>query len=596
VTDITTETDLTEAIQYFQAGGDDPPASSAASILSGRSFGSKKINLRVTVTVDYDGPSLSDTSSLVSMDEYRGRNSSQGSFFVVPAAVDPDDDSVTVSSRDAAASNRPQFEEGSSNSSSHVPGPPRTIERLMTSSNFPDLLQTRLDRDEFSLSPTTDSGSLMSGDLALKQDSHGKYYYSYRSVSGSQLNDSGDDDLISLNDVDSNHGGSDYSMRPRPSSMHLNWLASQRISHEHVLAGTSSPGTSSRLFRSPPLQSPGLDLGIPLELLCRPIGAPLLPPPEHLTDCSECGILLKEFRYVCSTCGEKTPLAQQDDLPTQVKEENEPITYPPPQSYTLPSSLSSPQLVLPAPLHLKPLPSLPYLNSVALSTLSNGSSRHPDGGYELCPSCMESAGVNHALEVSFAPTNSPRVGSSPSSPEDAQRALSQWRRRAPKQKGHLRHGYVEKLWGCHGWEDVGELQLVALAGKDNNRQIWLSAEHSDCYPCKCSTCNTVIVNQRYKCVSCESIILCKACYRYTRTLRPKILTETFNSQVHEIHPSHAFLVVPEQPYRLRAVDSKSLPEQPSGAEEPCMSQLYRISKKSNPASAALKHPGVKCAQ
>ncbi|KAI6024406.1 hypothetical protein EDC04DRAFT_2574197, partial [Pisolithus marmoratus] len=76
VTDITTEADLTEAIQYFQAGSDDPPLSSAASILSGRSFGSKRITLRVHITVDYDGPSLSDTSSLVSLDEYRGRNES----------------------------------------------------------------------------------------------------------------------------------------------------------------------------------------------------------------------------------------------------------------------------------------------------------------------------------------------------------------------------------------------------------------------------------------------------------------------------------------------------------------------------------------
>jgi hypothetical protein len=98
---------LTEAIQYFQAGSDDPPISSAASILSGRSFGSRKITLRVHITVDYDGPSLSDTSSLASMDEYRGRNGSQLSFsFSPPSSVDLDDDSVTVSSRDAGVPSR----------------------------------------------------------------------------------------------------------------------------------------------------------------------------------------------------------------------------------------------------------------------------------------------------------------------------------------------------------------------------------------------------------------------------------------------------------------------------------------------------------
>ncbi|KAF9245358.1 hypothetical protein BU15DRAFT_85673 [Melanogaster broomeanus] len=107
VTDITTDSDLTEAIQYFQAGCDDPPLSSAASILSGRSFGSKRITLRVHITVDYDGPSLSDTSSLASLDEYKGRNRSSGDIswpavVGVGSAGDLDDDSVTVSSRDTS--------------------------------------------------------------------------------------------------------------------------------------------------------------------------------------------------------------------------------------------------------------------------------------------------------------------------------------------------------------------------------------------------------------------------------------------------------------------------------------------------------------
>ncbi|KAG6902594.1 hypothetical protein C0995_014601 [Termitomyces sp. Mi166 len=97
ITTIASDTDLTEAIQYFYAG-DDAPLSSAASILSGRSFGSRKVTLKVQITVDYDGPSLSDTSSLISLDEYRGRNGSQQSFsFEYPPL---DDDSVTVSSRD----------------------------------------------------------------------------------------------------------------------------------------------------------------------------------------------------------------------------------------------------------------------------------------------------------------------------------------------------------------------------------------------------------------------------------------------------------------------------------------------------------------
>jgi hypothetical protein len=122
--DIGTDIDLTEAIAYFHAGADDPPLSSAASILSGRSlsFGSKRITMRVQIAVEYDGPNLSDTSSLVSLEEYRNRNGSLGrvgsmggggselSFGGVGAGygtgrVDEyDDDSVTVSSRDAELS------------------------------------------------------------------------------------------------------------------------------------------------------------------------------------------------------------------------------------------------------------------------------------------------------------------------------------------------------------------------------------------------------------------------------------------------------------------------------------------------------------
>lgn len=139
--------DLTEAVAYFQAGADDPhpiststsgmgslgsigmnmgssstnglglgggiyrSTSSSASILSGRSltFGSRKITMRVSIAVEYDGPNLSDTSSLVSMEEYRqrmdkgGGGSNWDDFDLEEGEGEVDDDSVTVSSRDAYA-------------------------------------------------------------------------------------------------------------------------------------------------------------------------------------------------------------------------------------------------------------------------------------------------------------------------------------------------------------------------------------------------------------------------------------------------------------------------------------------------------------
>jgi hypothetical protein len=93
-----TEDDLSEAICYFSSGDDG--SGSILSGFSGRSFGRKTVTLRVAITVDYDGPSLSDTSSLASLEEYRSRNGSRKSFSFTGGSVDLDDDSVTVSSRD----------------------------------------------------------------------------------------------------------------------------------------------------------------------------------------------------------------------------------------------------------------------------------------------------------------------------------------------------------------------------------------------------------------------------------------------------------------------------------------------------------------
>ena len=56
--DIREEADLTEAILYFEGGGDD------ASIRSGAQGSVQKVQVKLEVVVEYDGPSLSDTSSL----------------------------------------------------------------------------------------------------------------------------------------------------------------------------------------------------------------------------------------------------------------------------------------------------------------------------------------------------------------------------------------------------------------------------------------------------------------------------------------------------------------------------------------------------
>jgi hypothetical protein len=102
--DIVTDADLTEAILYFQSGVDDVPVSSAASYYSARSVGSRKITLRVHVQVDYDGPSLSDTASLVGLDEdpTLDQFDIQDVLSLNGSSLDMEleDDAVTISSKD----------------------------------------------------------------------------------------------------------------------------------------------------------------------------------------------------------------------------------------------------------------------------------------------------------------------------------------------------------------------------------------------------------------------------------------------------------------------------------------------------------------
>ena len=77
--------------------------------------------------------------------------------------------------------------------------------------------------------------------------------------------------------------------------------------------------------------------------------------------------------------------------------------------------------------------------------------------------------------------------------------------------------------------------------------------------CKCSTCNSAITGKRYKCASCKKFNLCRACYRFLifpfRFDHLFINWSCLSSQVHDIHPAHAFLLVMEKLQR-----SKSEPE------------------------------------
>lgn len=99
------DSDLDEAISYFGSEGAEPPGPSNMSVSSsGRSSsGSRKITIYVDICIDYDGPSLSETSSIASREEFEvGDNQSDWDLSNLSRS-ELEDDEVTVSSKDTGS-------------------------------------------------------------------------------------------------------------------------------------------------------------------------------------------------------------------------------------------------------------------------------------------------------------------------------------------------------------------------------------------------------------------------------------------------------------------------------------------------------------
>ncbi|KZS94656.1 hypothetical protein SISNIDRAFT_549192 [Sistotremastrum niveocremeum HHB9708] len=629
VMEITSDGDLTEAIHYFQGGVDDVPISSAASILSGRSFGSRKISLRLLVQVEYDGPSLSDTSSLVSIEEYRNRNHSDegldfddNSVNSFQSSEPPEDDAVTVSSKDfgghpvvpTSGYNQPStsFAKPSTSktvlgrrvqiteSSRHRPDPPHSIslsesepdiqlgnghdspasssvysaearypedpsavfERLRyleqqgkpTSPFHMDvsLGQTErgwewIRRQDVETHPTSldyhddssiedavpanlDDAASIRGALALEQNSSGRYYYSYTaSSSGAPINSVHDERSEDLSLLESDHGSyhAPHDHRPNEPSTSRPF---QRAQSDPVPSSSRSIPNS---YNSDPLtRLHGIHPDIPPEVLrFVNLSDSSAPPHEVLTHCSSCNNSLDFLRYVCSTCGETKPHTHMNGNGKLKAPATDVHAYPPTtQHHSAMSSQAGDSLW--APPHNKPLPRIPGTPAPTTTSLQSPI----ECGYELCPDCIQTVGVVHAVEAtsasSFSSTASVDSGSSQS-----------WRRTAPRKKGAMRHAYREQHWTGAGWEDVEQ---------DDATQ--------------CSTCSSALVSIRYRCASCDKITLCRSCY----------------AQVHEIHPSHAFLEIADKtPRETPTRRSQSVPE------------VHTFHEDSDEPS--MLHPGVKCA-
>ncbi|GJJ13355.1 hypothetical protein Clacol_007607 [Clathrus columnatus] len=432
----------------------------------------------------------------------------------------------------------------------------------------------------------------LNGDLALRQGGHGKYYYEYTS-SGASHAAHDEADVVSIAESSL---GEMASHQGEPSPHSLSWIADQRA-NATAKANASANAHANANPKTPngPISVPNpfsdgealgvddtsrhfyIDSDIPPEVLqfIPEHRFPLLPP-DQVTNCSSCGVILDSFRYVCTTCGELEPHPRDEigltgssdkgkgrDAPhihvhhTHIHHTHEGMAYPlitkSKSNASSPSSSSWTLLESVPPrkesLAERPLPNLPvnsngtaYLRSLFHSSSQDtlfippSESRRKPPGYELCSSCIESVGVFHSIEGSTG--NSPMNSSPSSSSQESLQTLSQFRRTAPRSKGHVRHAYREKVWGRNGWKDV---------------------EHD--HDWKCSICSTSS-GKRYRCAMCDKFDLCRACY----------------SQVHEIHPSHPFLSVPDQLSSIQGEADNEIPRRSLDMSgEPSM-----------------LHPGVKC--
>ncbi|KAF5377789.1 hypothetical protein D9757_008077 [Collybiopsis confluens] len=586
---IQSEEELTSAIDWF-AMMEDSSTSSASSIFS--LSGSKKIYVHVDIEVDYAGPSLSDSGSIASVDDYQPR--SEQSFRL--SAGEIDDDAVTVSSsgtrgapfstRDRSRRNLPLPPRApllsatsasiSLNAPSETGGPPlgqhqnpfddryqepapdRVWERLRqaeeedsTSTSYDPITSNQIGTDwlreqneranrsrgflqmpnsSSDLSEMDDQVGDLSLNLSLSRGPSGRFYYIYEPDSSAVSNSQ---ELVEGSVFNPSIEGG-INGKPRPTSRQLNWVAAQQ---EAVAAHNSLPHTHH--------SDSSLETLIPPEILQE--FPPNPPGDEDLSSCSNCRKLLDYMKYVCYTCGEKPPGSfLQSPSSSKDGDESEPhFTYPPqphihhtvynPVSPTFSSSSRTSV----GPSQQKPLsPELLNSNRALFSA-----PRQKETGYELCPVCIEDAGVTHAIEAVQEPGSSPTVGNIFSSPEAA---VIQWRRAAPSQKGQLRHAFLEKIWGHTGWEDVVQSEAETV---------------------NCSACSvTTSLHKLYKCASCASHYLCRACY----------------SQVHDLHPRHTFLVLQRKsPHSLSDSDH--------------LTYLMMLNPSEEQSLTAMVHQGVKCA-
>ena len=506
------ELSLIDAIDFFQTGTEEGSVASSSSVFASRSSSRHpKITVLVEICVEYDSLSLSETSSVREEDSPEG---SQVSF--LPGELSSstqDDDAVTVSSKDtraprakakadssllkkflngtsrSAGSSRSRiFNLGSRTSSTEEETTTGSVWRSSGSltDSYPDdrlAVFERLKLEEQRSPPSVHDRPI------LETDRGKAWLHNQSTIQKAILGvvPSTSDDISSVNDSPFSDVNSDMGIelqRDKRGKLYYNLTSfgstesAGDLEYEVVNGTQPSKPHIPRIVTIFNLHFTDNATNHLHELLV----------PEVVTDCSECGVVLDQFKYICTTCGEKTPMSRTalaaaaatvgkgkcraspsgyHHSGNSTEYELQEPSYPP-RAHRDPATLYTPSNTN-MPIYSsnsKPLPALPShsptqtifgksfgsQSTLVPSSSSGSSSPTTRVGYELCHTCFEKVGCDHALPARL---DSPKL---PPTPQE----LAIARRSAPKRKGDLRHAFLFQIWGAgfDGWQDVGDFPLL----------------------------------------------------------------------------------------------------------------------------------------
>lgn len=183
-------------------------------------------------------------------------------------------------------------------------------------------------------------------------------------------------------------------------------------------------------------------------------------PPALAPDCSACGIRLEYMRYVCTVCGpghfwleddssrhsavipgagRRNSEDQNSEGSSSSASSGEATTWAPPRKPSGRGEASAIPLDSPDERERN----IAQDPALAPTTPLDGQPDRPQNrhGYELCPSCIEVRGIQHAKAM----------GELELQKQAAHRTLPSNIRKL----GALNHTYKELLWGARGWKEIG---------------------------------------------------------------------------------------------------------------------------------------------